>query len=721
MPEISLFRNATDTNSNQFLNIDEFIRKIQEGYWQDLILKLRTLKNKDEQDAFKRKLPMVTVSGLFAPPRSDKSITKHSGFIQIDLDKLEDVEDTKSFLYTDEYVYAGFVSSRGYGLCLIFKINPKKHREAFAGIGAYLCKKYKVIIDPTSINESRGRFVSYDPHLHYNHNAKKFEEYPPKRKDIKKIPNVIFTNSDFDLILQQIQNRQIDITDTYEKWRNIAFALADKFGEAGRDYFHILSKNNSEYNSKITDRQYDACLKSRNYTGNPSTIATIYYYAKQAGVETQSEETRKIAQSANIAKKSGKDKESAHQAINSSIGASKQSEEILSQIFDQGIQVRDEDSLISKLKLLLNQTYQIRRNEITRRIEVNGKIMDDIVFNSIWCYCAIIFEKVSADGLQRLIHSDHIISYNPFIDFFNKYKLRKPVGIINEYISCIDSDGGIALGEFYPEYTNFFFKKWLVSVVSAMHFVHSPIMLVFTGGKNTGKTEIFRRLLPQELSSYYAEISTGMKDTDFHIMMTQKIIVMDDEMETRSRAESRSIKALTSKDIFTVRSPYGRYNEDLKRLGVLCGTTNEMEVISADVDGNRRLVPIPIISIDYNRMNSVDRIDLLMEAYWLWKNGFDWQIGKEEIAILEANTERFKEIHLEQELIIKYFRKPKDDEISFHMMATEIKLYIEQASNQKTNKKNIISLMKKLGFEYKQRKVNGYPTWGFSVMRNSVT
>ena len=77
---------------------------------------------------------MVTVSGLFPPnQRNDKSIQRHSGFIQIDIDSLEDVEDTKSFIYTDEYVYCGFTSSRGYGLCLIFKINPKRHRDAFAG------------------------------------------------------------------------------------------------------------------------------------------------------------------------------------------------------------------------------------------------------------------------------------------------------------------------------------------------------------------------------------------------------------------------------------------------------------------------------------------------------------------------------------------------------------------------------------------------------------
>lgn len=714
MPEISLFKNATDTNSNQSLNIDDFIGRINEGYWQDAVLKVRTLKNKDEQDNAKKRLPMVTVSGLFTGgTRTDKTLSKHSGFIQIDLDKLEDVEDAKSFLYTDEYLYAGFVSCRGYGLCLIFKINPKKHRDAFAAISQYLYEKYKVIVDPTSVNESRGRFVSYDPHAHYNPNAKKFEQYLEKKKEPKKVPNIIFTQTDFDLILQQVQNKKIDLTATYDAWLRTAFALTDKFGEHGREYFHVFSEQNPEYNRSLTDKQYDACLKSKR---SGVSIATLYYYAKQAGISTVSEQTRQIAQSASIAQKSGKDRETAEQSIKEYLGDPKQTQEILSQVFDQGVQIKDDDSIISKLQLYFQQTYTLRFNVITRRIEVNGNTLDDILFNDIWCDSVKVFEKVTSEAVKRVLHSSFVKKYNPFIDFFDKYKLRKPKGVIENFISCIETDAGLAENEFYPEYSKYFFTKWIVGLISAMHHIHSPLMLVLTGGQNTGKTEVFRRLLPTEIIHYYAEISSGMKDTDFHIMMTQKLIIMDDEMESRSRAETNQIKSLTSKQTFTVRAPYGQYNEDLLRLGVLCGTTNENEILR-DKTGNRRIIPLPVISIDYNKMNNIDRIDLLMESYWLWKSGFDWNMSKDDIKILENNTGRFVEISAEQELVIQYFRKPSESEISFHMMPTEIKSYIEKNSQQRIFKKTIIQVMKNLGYEYKQKKVNGHPVWGFSVMR----
>lgn len=717
MPEISLYKNATDTNSYQSLNIDDFIKRISEGYWQDQILKLRTLKNKDEQDVAKKRLPMVTVAGIFSTPRSNKTLTKHSGFIAIDIDTVDDLADTKSFLYTDEYLYAAFDSCRGYGLCLIFKINPKKHEESFYGIGEYLRSKYGLTMDPTSVNISRARFVSFDPHLHYNPNAKKFEHYIEKKKQPKSIPNIIFTQSDFDIILQQIQSQNVDLTASYYEWLRIGFAISDKFGEAGRNYFHIVSANNEKYNNATCDKQYDACLKSHK---QGVTIATFYYYAKQAGLKIQTEKTREIAQSVNIAKTSGKDKETAKEILKGAGINTNESSQILDQIFDTNIKINDDDSIISKLQVYFSQTYDLRFNEITRRVEVDDKILDDIIFNDIWCNSVKFLEKVSSEAVKRVLHSSFVKRRNPFIEFFSKHKHRNPTGIIDEFISCIETDAGLSENEFFPDYAKYFFTKWMVGVISAMHHIHSPLMLVLVGGQNSGKTEVFRRLLPEDILGYYAEISSGMKDTDFHIMMSQKLIIMDDEMEGRTRAEINQIKSLTSKQTFTVRAPYGTYNEDLLRLAVLCGTTNENEIIK-DKTGNRRIIPLPVISIDYKKMNGIDRIDLFMEAYHLWKHGYEWNMSKDDIKILESNTGRFVEISAEQELVIQYFRKPDAGEISFHMMPTEIKSYIEKHSQQKIFKKTIIQVMKNMGYEYRQRRVNNVPVWGFSVVKNSLS
>jgi predicted P-loop ATPase len=108
----------------------------------------------------------------------------------------------------------------------------------------------------------------------------------------------------------------------------------------------------------------------------------------------------------------------------------------------------------------------------------------------------------------------------------------------------------------------------------------SPLVLVLAGERqNTGKTEFFRRLLPPQLSNYYAESKLdGGKDDD--ILLTKKLIIMDDEFGGKSKLESKRFKELTSKASFSIRLPYGRTHRDLKRLAVLAGTTNDLGLIS---------------------------------------------------------------------------------------------------------------------------------------------
>jgi hypothetical protein len=82
-------------------------------------------------------------------------------------------------------------------------------------------------------------------------------------------------------IIQQIESQQIDITTAYSDWRNIGFAFADEFGEAGREYFHRISRFYPDYSSIDCDRQFDNCLKAK---GQGVSLKTFFYHAKQAGI-----------------------------------------------------------------------------------------------------------------------------------------------------------------------------------------------------------------------------------------------------------------------------------------------------------------------------------------------------------------------------------------------------------------------------------------------------
>lgn len=118
-------------------------------------------------------------------------------------------------------------------------------------------------------------------------NPKEWLEAPAKQEpQPKQMPTSIVSDNQFENYLQQIEYTGTDITQGYDNWRNIGFALADEFGEMGRDYFHRISKFNSAYDYKECDVQYNNCLKAK---GTGVTMATIYYLAQQNNIKIHNE------------------------------------------------------------------------------------------------------------------------------------------------------------------------------------------------------------------------------------------------------------------------------------------------------------------------------------------------------------------------------------------------------------------------------------------------
>lgn len=89
-------------------------------------------------------------------------------------------------------------------------------------------------------------------------------------------------NQQIDALVAEVERKHTDLTQGYENWRNIGFALAEGMGNQGRGYFHILSAQNPDYNEAECDKQYDACLNGR---GSGITINTLFHQAKQAGID----------------------------------------------------------------------------------------------------------------------------------------------------------------------------------------------------------------------------------------------------------------------------------------------------------------------------------------------------------------------------------------------------------------------------------------------------
>ncbi len=696
---ISFYDKINHVSSKKTIPLDLFLEGVRKGKWEDEVNEVRVISDKKERDELKETLPSVTISGEFEQ-RYDANIKHHTGFIGIDIDDkgIPDgmsLDEVKSLVCCSKYVYACFLSASGRGLCVVMKVNPVKHKEAFQGICEYFYKEYNIICDPTSINVSRPRFVSFDPGIFINHEAvPRFVEYP-KEKPPKKIEKIVYAKNDFDLLINEIVARRLNLCDSYHDWVRICFAIVHQFGEAGRNYFHIISQFSSKYESKSTDKQYTSCVRHKG--SNVITLATLYYYCKQAGLEIYSERTRKISYAASSGKKAGlKPAQIAANLKKFEDIEGEDVEGIINQVTDNNIEL-NEDSLIEQVEQYIRQNYNLRRNAITRFIDNDGVVMSQEDMNSLFIKCKKIFEKISYELLDRLIHSDFIPTYNPFMDFFadnielGTSALAGETPEIDKVLNSIKNQA--------PDYCLYFGKKWLVGMISAMHGVYSPLVFVLLGKQRTGKTEWFRRLLPKELNpKYYAESKLDAGKDDF-ILMTQKVLVMDDEMSGKSKKEARFFKDLTSKQIFNLREPYGHHNVDLVRIAMLGGTGNEKEIL-VDSTGNTRLIPVIVETVDKAMYNSVDKKLMMMEAYHLYKSGFDYQVvSEEDQALIARDSSLFEVITSEAELICKYYSIPEPSDHADYVTATDIKVNIERLTQQRLSLTVIGRELARLGFE----------------------
>lgn len=706
---ISSYKNVHDKQDID-IDINTFLEGIQTGKWQDIALDVRNAPNKEIKDLKKKSAPVVTISGSFSERKAD-GLRKHSGYIAIDIDNLDDPAETKKRIGADTYIYSAFISISGKGLCLIIKIDGTRHLDAFNAIAAYLYNEYQLIVDQSGKDVSRARFVSYDPFLLLNTKSTTFKKYLPKKKEPKH-PKVLVIKTDFDEMIKQMDEKGLNLCEDYSDWVRICYAIVSEFQEHGREYFHTLSSTSSKYNSIDCDGQYDACLKNHNESkGKKSSIGTIYYHAKQNGINVYSEYTKSIMRHATTQKAAGLSTDAIIETLEKHAGISPQdSKEIVEQMASKDIKFKSEN--VSEDIAAYVNTFDLRRNLITRNIELNGKPIDDNDINSIFLDSKSVFKESSKDLVTSILFSNRISTYNPLHEFFEQ-DLFQPTNFqypnLQLLLASVISDT--------PNY-DMYITRWLLSAVASAYGIHSPLVLIFCGEKQgTGKTHWFRYLLPKELRYLFAESKMDAGKDD-EILMCKKWFILDDEYGGKSKKEDKRLKELTSKEFINVREPYGRVSLDIRRLAVFCGTSNETQLLN-DPTGNRRQIPLHILEIDHDLYNQCDKSALWRELFHMFQAGCEYTILKEDIIKLNEATEMFKLSTPEEDLIHKKLQPGGATTYGEWLTLTEIQQYLMVDTKfNYLNTNRIGQILTSLGFEKQRRVLNMSRVMMYFVSRN---
>jgi predicted P-loop ATPase len=327
----------------------------------------------------------------------------------------------------------------------------------------------------------------------------------------------------------------------------------------------------------------------------------------------------------------------------------------------------------------LNENYEIRHNIISNEIEIskiNANAWTDLNENTLWIEMQKKSIKIPASTLEKILKSDFVPKFNPFVDYFNALPIwDKATDYITQYADYIN----LASEEDKEQY-NYHFKKWCVRSVKCAtidnYFNKNAFVISDEGkGQNIGKTTWIRNLCPKALSNYIKD-DLPKDEKDAKISLTQNFIVNLDELASLSRQEINTLKSLFSADKIKVRFPYDKKDSVVRRVANFIGSTN-LSTFLHDETGSVRWLCFVADTIDFSYKNNFDMDKLWSQAFALSNDeNFDETITSVDMSINEMRNAKFQIQSPEKDLICRYLEIPKTIEETKILTSTEIQHYL---------------------------------------------
>jgi energy-coupling factor transporter ATP-binding protein EcfA2 len=306
---------------------------------------------------------------------------------------------------------------------------------------------------------------------------------------------------------------------------------------------------------------------------------------------------------------------------------------------------------------------EMRRNSITEHVEYldkpTGKFLQvtDRQTSSLQVslYRTRLFKNLSLRNFELVMGSDFIPEYNPITDYFNTLEPWDGKDYIQELADCVEVkqdqfSAGVNANAVWRDYL----QRWLVASVAQMLGVsENHTCLTLMGDQGVGKTTFLKALNFDSQYTYVGAINP--EDKDSKSLYTSKTLIVLDELESTTKRDLSALKSNMTLDSITIRMPYGRRTQTMRRLASFCGCANNIDVLG-DVSGTRRWLCIETGKrIDFMKVTPELMKNVYSQCKHLLNTGYKFWFDHEEIADLHKNNSQFMEISAEQELLYKYF------------------------------------------------------------------
>ena len=300
----------------------------------------------------------------------------------------------------------------------------------------------------------------------------------------------------------------------------------------------------------------------------------------------------------------------------------------------------------------------------------NGNAVDEKAYNTIFIDLKKHFGKeIARTGFEEVAKSNYITEVHPVRDYIEANKHRKPEGTFEKWFGCLTlKNQNVSASDLLH-----FVKKWYVGLIAQAldgEYPNEIFLTLISTEQGIGKTTFLRKYtLPSALQDYRVEHSLSFDD-DFKVLMSQSILVIDDEMDGRTFEQGQTFKNIISNNHQTLRRKYDRRNSTLKRRCSFAGSGNNLFVVRDRLD--RRILPIEIAKIDHQQLNSIDLDDLFMEAYNLYADGFQYSFQSGDKSILNPLYEDYIQLSDVDLILDEYLEKPADETDVFEVPCLDL-------------------------------------------------
>jgi hypothetical protein len=260
--------------------------------------------------------------------------------------------------------------------------------------------------------------------------------------------------------------------------------------------------------------------------------------------------------------------------------------------------------------------YTFRLNDCTDAVQVNGEDITD-------CVRSEIRTQMRDHGYAR-----HLAAIE---DAYVTEAYHHPYHPVRDYLDALPYQGSghiDALCAHIHDAHNIidlYLKCWLIGAVAKAYSGAQNAMLVMDGKQGIGKSHLVEWLCV--LPGMYVDSFIDPSSNDHEILLISRWVWEVSELgATTRKADREALKAFISKQVVSIRKPYGHHPITKPALASFIGTINNESGILSDPTGNRRFNVCSLTEIDWSYQRNVDRAALWAEAVVRYRSGEPWQL-----------------------------------------------------------------------------------------------